>query len=270
VKAFFGQEVSHGKEHEVFNELLRAHGFDRTGEVERWFAEGLEALQTRLSPKARLAYTVGMEHWTAILGAKMLKEPELRQRFDPSVRELWTWHALEEAEHKAVAVRGLSGSRGWIRSARRGNVDRDSSSSRCRSDRALASPSRRGGRGWTSRLDPRAAPSLRPRRCLSRCAPRVRLLLPTELPPRAGGYASPRRGVASTPLRTRWLTPKNADHLASAFAQQSLRFPWKIDLSNTRPQHQRLRKRSPGRPTQRLQMLWTKPRRVRCGASSGA
>jgi hypothetical protein len=44
-----------------------------------------------------------MEHFTAYLGEQWLIHDEFRSSTDPDMIKLWTWHALEELEHKAVA-----------------------------------------------------------------------------------------------------------------------------------------------------------------------
>ena len=51
----------------------------------------------------QLAITCALEHYTAILGEQLLATGAHQEAIDTSVRPLWLWHALEEAEHKAVA-----------------------------------------------------------------------------------------------------------------------------------------------------------------------
>ena len=50
-----------------------------------------------------LAFTVGLEHFTAILGHQVLSRQDWLDGVDPEVATLWSWHAAEEIEHKAVA-----------------------------------------------------------------------------------------------------------------------------------------------------------------------
>jgi predicted metal-dependent hydrolase len=48
--------------------------------------------------------TVALEHLTALLARQVLSDVELRTgAMHPDMSRLWRWHALEEAEHKAVA-----------------------------------------------------------------------------------------------------------------------------------------------------------------------
>jgi uncharacterized protein len=103
VTGFFGQESVHAKHHHAFNEMLRRKGFDPDGEVEQLTATFSRWVRKHLSAEAQLAYTVASEHWTAVMGERMLASDAVREKFHPSVRDLWMWHALEELEHKAVA-----------------------------------------------------------------------------------------------------------------------------------------------------------------------
>ncbi len=103
VTAFIGQEAMHGKVHRAFNALLRAQGFDRDKSAEHRLLTFERLLDAWGTPELRLAYTAGVEHWTAIFGENFLTRPAARAAFHPSVVDLWAWHALEETEHRAVA-----------------------------------------------------------------------------------------------------------------------------------------------------------------------
>ncbi len=102
VRGFLAQESLHRREHDVFNAWLRTLGVD----VDAYYRE-IEALLSVDEPRApalvRLAVTCALEHFTAILAAQWLTRDDLRMRAHPNVRPLWTWHALEELDHKAVA-----------------------------------------------------------------------------------------------------------------------------------------------------------------------
>ncbi len=102
VRGFFGQEGRHAQEHERFFAIIQAHGLS----VDR-FLQIYEAIAYRLieriSPaKLSLSVTVALEHYTAIMAEQAFNRGML-ERIDPSVRELFAWHAAEEIEHKAVA-----------------------------------------------------------------------------------------------------------------------------------------------------------------------
>jgi hypothetical protein len=103
VGRFIGQEAIHGREHRVLNERLHAMGYT-TRFVDRAVDVGLNRFATRLLPKSiQLAITAALEHYTATLAELLLLRPEARDMLDGEVRNLLLWHALEEAEHKAVA-----------------------------------------------------------------------------------------------------------------------------------------------------------------------
>jgi uncharacterized protein len=101
IKGFFGQEGRHAREHDRFNEILRAQGYeiDRFLELYAKIALWIEA---RTPPKLNLAITAASEHFTAILAEGALSRGVL-DACHPSMRALLAWHAAEEIEHKAVA-----------------------------------------------------------------------------------------------------------------------------------------------------------------------
>jgi predicted metal-dependent hydrolase len=103
MRGFIGQEAIHGREHRVFNQRLAELGYP-TRFIEA-VTERLLALADRvLSPKARLAATAALEHYTATLAEQLLRDDETKALFGhPRVLELFLWHALEESEHKTVA-----------------------------------------------------------------------------------------------------------------------------------------------------------------------
>ena len=103
VAGFIGQESVHGREHRVFNDRLAELGYP-TKQVEKMTRVGL-ALRWKFAPKkASLAMTAALEHFTATLAEMILSNEDARNLFgDDTVKALFVWHALEEAEHKAVA-----------------------------------------------------------------------------------------------------------------------------------------------------------------------
>jgi predicted metal-dependent hydrolase len=104
ISGFIGQEAMHSLEHNTFNEMLAAQGYADIAESGQQYArERIAGGQKYLSAKQQLAITAALEHITAILANGLLRDPELMESLDPSVRDLWLWHAIEETEHKAVA-----------------------------------------------------------------------------------------------------------------------------------------------------------------------
>lgn len=101
IAGFMGQEAIHGREHDRFNAMLAARGFDMAT-PDRTVTAALKLLG-KLPPSTRLAATTFMEHFTALLAEQLLTDAEFRAKADAELITLWQWHALEELEHKAVA-----------------------------------------------------------------------------------------------------------------------------------------------------------------------
>jgi predicted metal-dependent hydrolase len=101
VRAFCGQEGVHGREHERYNELVRR--FYPTEAMERRVQAILDGVSQGTPEIAQLGVTCALEHFTALLGNMLLRDPRLLEGAHPEMDALWRWHAAEENEHKAVA-----------------------------------------------------------------------------------------------------------------------------------------------------------------------
>jgi predicted metal-dependent hydrolase len=101
-RGFFGQEGKHAKAHDDVNDMLRQQGFriDRFLAAYQWF--GVQVVEKRVSPELRLAATAAAEHFTAIMAENAFRK-QLLAEAHPVMRDLLTWHAAEEIEHKSVA-----------------------------------------------------------------------------------------------------------------------------------------------------------------------
>lgn len=104
VQGFIGQEVTHGREHRALNERLHKMGYptqlaDRSiGRIVRWY-------ERRLSPLTCLAITAAFEHYTAVLAETLLGDQRAQALLGTTeVRSMLLWHAVEESEHRSVAV----------------------------------------------------------------------------------------------------------------------------------------------------------------------
>ncbi len=99
IKAFLGQEARHSLEHGKFNA--------RVNPKAAWFNGALKALLVNarrgLSKRSGLAATCALEHFTAMMAHELLNNHDHLKNVGEATRELWLWHAVEEAEHKAVA-----------------------------------------------------------------------------------------------------------------------------------------------------------------------
>ena len=100
VKDFIGQEASHRYVHQQYNAELARQGFDYTLEPE--ILKRI-AFVSKLPALDRLAITCAFEHYTAMLADFVLRHPEWMDGAEERMCTLWSWHAAEESEHKAVA-----------------------------------------------------------------------------------------------------------------------------------------------------------------------
>lgn len=119
IRGFCGQEGFHRREHQRYNEALckvRDYDLDK---LEGKLTGRLRWAQKNLSPLENLAITVAIEHFTAVLAELLLRSDSIMNKADPSMRELWRWHAAEEMEHKSVAFdvyRAVGGTEGLRKS----------------------------------------------------------------------------------------------------------------------------------------------------------
>lgn len=103
VAGFIGQEAQHSRAHTAFNARLAELGYpvDLIARINTRVNGFFERLQ---SPETNLALTVASEHLTALMAELAFSNQQFRDSFGhPATYELLLWHALEEAEHKAVA-----------------------------------------------------------------------------------------------------------------------------------------------------------------------
>ncbi|WP_320819515.1 metal-dependent hydrolase [Thalassolituus sp.] len=101
IKSFIKQEAIHGHEHHQFSKYLDSLGYPAT-KVEAFERKEKVWMKKWMPARRRLAITCAVEHFTAILAHQVLTNPEATEGMDPRFKEMWTWHAIEETEHKAV------------------------------------------------------------------------------------------------------------------------------------------------------------------------
>jgi len=101
VRSFIAQEAIHTREHQLFNDQIAAAGFQIQSLEAR--TERELSVVKRESALRQLAFTVGLEHFTAVLANQILGDPRLMENAPVETARLWRWHAAEEIEHKAVA-----------------------------------------------------------------------------------------------------------------------------------------------------------------------
>jgi len=101
IGAFIGQEAMHSKEHHAFHVSAQQYNLDPES-LERATGAILKGIEKLFPQKWNLLVTVGLEHYTAVLVATMMRSTHRLMR-DDTIRNLWLWHSIEETEHKAVA-----------------------------------------------------------------------------------------------------------------------------------------------------------------------
>lgn len=113
VQGFVGQEATHRRLHGVFNEHLERQGL--VNELGPDLRERFRYLEGK-DPRAALAVTAALEHFTAIMADWLLRHPHWLGDEDARCATLWLWHSAEESEHKTVAFdlhRALGGTDEW-------------------------------------------------------------------------------------------------------------------------------------------------------------
>lgn len=121
IKGFIGQEGHHSREHIEYNRLLEEQGYDVKALTEPVRGR-IRFANKHFTPERRLANTVAMEHFTAIMADAVLREMRWFDGAIEPMRKVWRWHALEETEHKAVAFdlyMQVCGDRAQLRKAMR-------------------------------------------------------------------------------------------------------------------------------------------------------
>jgi predicted metal-dependent hydrolase len=101
VRGFVAQEALHTREHIAYNRALRS--IVDADRLDAAVDEHLRWVWKTLPPLANLAATCALEHFTAIMAREILANPAHLRHADPVYARMWTWHALEECEHKSVA-----------------------------------------------------------------------------------------------------------------------------------------------------------------------
>ncbi|HYX31809.1 MAG TPA: metal-dependent hydrolase [Oligoflexus sp.] len=103
IRDFVTQEKNHAAIHKAYNRCLTKAGYD-VAWMEDKLHKKISFGQKHVPPIALLAVTVATEHITAVLGEKVLQGDLVPEGIDPELRKIWIWHALEEVDHKAVAM----------------------------------------------------------------------------------------------------------------------------------------------------------------------
>ena len=102
VERFNAQEGQHYRQHRRFNEAVRMSGFPRLPELERELEADYQRFTATKSLQFNLAYAEGFEALTTA-AARYSFASKQAQRLRSPARELFSWHLIEELEHRTVA-----------------------------------------------------------------------------------------------------------------------------------------------------------------------
>lgn len=103
IKDFNRQEAQHSMVHRQDNERLRAQGVD-VDSLTAYVDEMLnKSYRQKYSKGYTLAITSALEHFTSIIAHSLFDKRDVMKGADPRVRAMYSWHAIEEVEHKGVA-----------------------------------------------------------------------------------------------------------------------------------------------------------------------
>lgn len=100
IKGFIGQESHHGHQHEKMNDAMKDMGYS-IDKITSFFEKAMVFTNKIWSPYDLLAQTTAFEHFTAMLADRFLQLDH--KDSNSEMIKVWTWHALEESEHKSVA-----------------------------------------------------------------------------------------------------------------------------------------------------------------------
>lgn len=100
IAGFIAQESMHSREHVSFNRGAIG-GYD-VAPIDALLKRRFDWART-LGPLTQVGATAALEHFTTILAREAIANPRHLETAPDEIRRLWSWHAAEEIEHKAVA-----------------------------------------------------------------------------------------------------------------------------------------------------------------------
>lgn len=106
VRGFAQQEGLHAQAHERLFAELEGQGYAIKPFLKVYEAVAYGFLEKVTSDELHLATTAAAEHFTALLAESFLTE-DIGDIMPDSIRRLFSWHAAEEIEHRAVAFEVL-------------------------------------------------------------------------------------------------------------------------------------------------------------------
>jgi predicted metal-dependent hydrolase len=103
IKEFVKQESQHRHSHRKYNNWLASQGLpiDRLQSDTNFM---WNQVRNKINRRSHLALTICVEHITVVYASVFMTHPELLETMHPQFEHIWRWHAIEELEHKAVAM----------------------------------------------------------------------------------------------------------------------------------------------------------------------
>lgn len=103
IQDFNRQEAQHTLVHRQDNDRLRRQGVD-VDSLNAYVDQMLNvSYRKAYSKEYNLAITSALEHFTSIIAHSLFDKRDVMKGADPRVRAMYSWHAIEEVEHKGVA-----------------------------------------------------------------------------------------------------------------------------------------------------------------------
>ena len=102
IERFNAQEGQHYRQHRRFNDVIHTKGFERLPELEAALEADYRRFSETKSLRFNLAYAEGFEAMTTAM-ARLAFETRSLERMHPAVCHLFSWHLIEELEHRTVA-----------------------------------------------------------------------------------------------------------------------------------------------------------------------
>ena len=103
IKDFNRQEAQHSMVHRQDNDRLRKQGVD-VDKLTQYVDTLLNGhYRSHYSKGYNLAVTSALEHFTSIIAHSLFDKRDVMKEADHRVRAMYSWHAIEEVEHKGVA-----------------------------------------------------------------------------------------------------------------------------------------------------------------------
>ena len=102
ISGFIGQEAFHSLAHEAMNEYASNYNLPLE-QIQTMVSGAILFIEQHPSAKQCLAFTIALEHYTAVMGEELLMNSKWLEGMALPYRDLWKWHAQEEVEHKSVA-----------------------------------------------------------------------------------------------------------------------------------------------------------------------